>query len=88
VGNDERSNRRVGQVGGHRQLDDGKKFADPYADAVKPRIRSSLDSEMRTLMNHASRRGEGTQIGEHGDFGEAVGDSLLFRLVLRQADLS
>src|SRR5258708_29967289 len=84
VGDDERSNRRVGQVGGHCQLYDRKKLAAACAeggeaeDAIVFRDQD-LDEAARL------REGKGAQIRDHGDFSEAVGDSMMFCLVLRQA---
>src|SRR5580704_11831334 len=87
VGDDERSDRRVGQVGGHRQLNDREKVADAYAEGREAEDSIVLRNES---LQEASGLGEssGAKVGEHRDFGEAVGDPLFLRLILRQADVS
>ena len=86
MGDDERSNRRVGQIGGHRQLDHRKKFTDPCAEGREAENAIVLGDQ---ALDEAAGLGEcaRTEVGEHGDLGKTISDSPLFRLVFAQANV-
>ena len=64
MGDDEGADRRVGQVGGHRQLDDGKKLSDAYAEGGEAEDAVVIGA-MRTFMKpRVSESVLGAEIGE------------------------
>ena len=86
MGDDEIPDRRVGQFGGYDQLDYREKFSGARAEGGEAKDAIVL-GDQRFDEASGLGEGEGAKIGEHGDLGETVGDSLLFRLSLRQPDV-